>query len=108
MIRGRLRRHRTEAGSAESGQPDTQYIELEPGQLSGVFSVPDWLRNIGLMSWLLVGAMLLLAALVWLLALTQVISIPVIVAAIIATVGSPVVAWLHSHRRPARPSEPHC
>ena len=100
MIRGRLRRHRTEAGSAESGQPDTQYLELEPGQLSGVFNVPDWLRNVGLMSWLLVGAMLLIAALVWLLAMTQVISIPVIVAAIMATVGSPVVAWLHSHRIP--------
>ena len=100
MIRGRLRRHRTEGGSAESGQPDTQYLELEPGQLSGVFNVPDWLRNVGLMSWLLVGAMLLLAALVWLLAMTQVISIPVIVAAIMATVGSPVVAWLHSHRIP--------
>ncbi len=32
--------------------------------------------------------------------LTQVISIPVIVAAIIATVGSPIVAWLHSHHVP--------
>jgi predicted PurR-regulated permease PerM len=100
MIRGRLRSHRTEAGSAESSQPDTQYLELEPGQLSSVFNVPDWLRNIGLMSWLLVGAMLLLAALIWLLALTQVISIPVIVAGIIATVGSPIVAWLNNRRIP--------
>jgi predicted PurR-regulated permease PerM len=52
------------------------------------------------MSWLLVGAMLLLAALIWLLALTQVISIPVIVAGIIATVGSPIVAWLNNRRIP--------
>ena len=98
MIRGRLRRHHTEPGQAD--RPETQYIELEPGELSNVFNVPDWLRNVGLMSWLLVGAMLLLAALVWLLALTQVISIPVIVAAIIATVGSPIVAWLHTRHVP--------
>jgi len=100
MIRGRLRRHRTDPESGEPADPDTQYIELEPGQLSGVLNVPDWLRNVGLGSWLLVGVMLLVAALVWLLALTQVISIPVIVAGIIATVGSPIVAWLHRHHVP--------
>jgi putative heme transporter len=100
MIRGRLRRHHTGAGSGEPGGSETHYIEIEPGQLSRVFSVPGWLRDIGLMSWLLVGVTLLLGGLVWLLALTQVISIPVIVAAIIATVGSPIVAWLHSHHVP--------
>ena len=47
MIRGRLRRHGTEGGSAEPGESEAQYVELEPGQLSGIFNVPDWLRNIG-------------------------------------------------------------
>lgn len=98
MIRGRLRHHHSD--QADSGQDGTQYIELAPGELSGIFKVPDWLRNVGLMSWLLVGVMLLLATLVWLLALTQVISIPVISAGIIATVGSPLIAWLHARHVP--------
>ncbi len=71
-----------------------------PGDMSGILNVPDWLRNIGLMSWLIVGVLLLISGLVWILALTQVISIPVIVAGIIATVASPVIAWLNSHGIP--------
>jgi hypothetical protein len=54
MIRGRLRRHHAEAGS-EGPREGEQFVEIQPGQISGLFNVPDWLRNIGLMSWLLVG-----------------------------------------------------
>ncbi|HET6831300.1 MAG TPA: AI-2E family transporter [Solirubrobacterales bacterium] len=96
MIRGRLRRHPGE-GKPRGGD---EVIEIDPAQLSGIFSVPGWLRNIGVMAWLLVGITLLICGLVWLGALTQVITIPVIVAGIVAVVGSPVVGWLHRRRVP--------
>jgi predicted PurR-regulated permease PerM len=96
MIRGRLRRH----GAEPEPGAESDVVEIDPTQLSGIFAVPDWLRSIGMMAWLLVGITLLLCGLVWLGALTQVITIPVIVAGIIAVVGSPVVGWLNRHRVP--------
>lgn len=95
MIRGRLRRHRAEPPAAED-----DYVEIDPAELSGIFAVPGWLRDMGVMAWLLVGVALFIAGTVWLLALTQVIVIPVILGAVIAAVASPVVAWLHRHRVP--------
>ncbi len=50
MIRGRLRRHGHHEPAAE---PRDEYIEIDPGELSGIFSVPQWLRDVGLMAWLL-------------------------------------------------------
>jgi predicted PurR-regulated permease PerM len=49
------------------------------------------------MSWLVVGTLVLLGGVVWLLSLTATIVIPVITAAIIAAVLSPVVGWLARH-----------
>jgi predicted PurR-regulated permease PerM len=97
MIRGRLRRLRP--GAAPSSEAD-EYIEIDPSQLSGIFTVPQWLRDVGLMAWLLVGVALFLAGAVWLAALTSVIVVPVIVAAVVAAVASPVVGWLARHRIP--------
>ena len=71
---------------------------LAPEQLSRIFAVPSWLRDLGVMSWLMVGAILLLGGVVWLLALTSTIVIPVVTAGIIAAVLSPVVGWLARHR----------
>lgn len=99
MIRGRLRRHGT-AGEGGAAPAEEQVVEIDPSELAGLFTVPDWLRNIGLMAWLLVGVTLLICGLVWLGALTQVITIPVIVAAIVAVVASPLVGWLSRHRVP--------
>ncbi|MCL4287432.1 MAG: hypothetical protein KJ006_07285, partial [Thermoleophilia bacterium] len=65
MIRGRLRRN---PGAPEPG--GEQVVEIDPAQLSGIFSVPGWLRDIGLMAWLLVGVTLLISGLVWLGSLT--------------------------------------
>ena len=98
MIRGRLRRrgHR----EADEPEPQDEYIEIDPAELSGIFTVPQWLRDVGLMSWLLVGVGVFLAGAIWLAALTSVIVIPVIVAAVVAAVASPVVAWLHVHHVP--------
>ena len=97
MIRGRL--HRRGRG-VEPGEPDDDYIEIDPGELANVFSVPGWLRDVGLMSWLLVGVALLVTGAVALAALTQVIVVPVLVAAIVAEVASPLVAWMNRHRVP--------
>ncbi len=52
MIRGRLRRR---GERRAEGEPEPQYIEIDPRELTGIFSVPQWLRDVGLMSWLLVG-----------------------------------------------------
>ena len=97
MIRGRLRRH---GHSAEAAGAGDDYIEIDPGELSGIFSVPDWLRDVGLMAWLLVGVGVLIMGLIWILGLTQVIVAPVIAASVIAAVASPLVAWLNGHRVP--------
>jgi predicted PurR-regulated permease PerM len=53
--------------------------------------VPGWLRSLGTTAWLLVGITALLAGIVWLLALTDAIVMPVLTAAIIAAVLSPLV-----------------
>ena len=76
-------------------------MEIDPEQLSRIFAVPQWLRDLGLMSWLVVGSLVLLGGTVWLLSLTSIIVIPVITATIIAAVLSPVVGWLA--RAPAGP-----
>jgi len=60
-----------------------------------MFAAPDWLRNAGTSAWLLVGVAILLLALVWLASLTEVIVVPVIVACIVGSVGSPLVSRLH-------------
>jgi predicted PurR-regulated permease PerM len=85
--------HQDGVGAGSRGGEAT-FVEIEPGQLSRVFAVPSWLRDLGLMSWLVVGTFLLLGGAVWLLALTATIVVPVITAAIIAAVLSPVVTWL--------------
>jgi predicted PurR-regulated permease PerM len=96
MIRGRLRRRRGEDAPAATDE----YLEIDPRELTGVFAAPRWLRDLGLLSWLLVGIAAALAGAVWLLALTQTIVVPVIVGAIIAAVASPSVGWLQRHHLP--------
>ena len=56
-----VRRGRAQATSARGGSRarapgDAEPSVIDPGELSGIFSVPDWLRNVGLMAWLLVGS----------------------------------------------------
>ncbi len=97
IMRGRLR---SRGGEEDPGDGDDQYIEIDPGQLTGIFSVPQWLRDVGLMSWLLVGVAVLLLGLVSLAALTQVIVAPVVTAAIVAAVASPLVRWFCARRLP--------
>ena len=79
---------------------EDEAIAIEPGALSGLFASPQWLRDLGFSAWLLVGVGAALVGLIWLLSLTQTIVMPVITAAIIASVASPLVGWLNRHRLP--------
>jgi putative heme transporter len=79
---------------------EDEAIEIEPGALSGIFASPQWLRDLGFSAWLLVGVGAALVGLIWLLSLTQTIVMPVITAAIIASVASPLVGWLNRRRLP--------
>ena len=95
ILRGRLRRPGRE--EADAGE---ELVEIEPGELSGILAAPGWLRDLGFSSWLLVGVAAALVGAVWFLSLTHTIVMPVITAAIIASVTSPVVDWLKRHRVP--------
>jgi predicted PurR-regulated permease PerM len=97
MIRGRLRRDR---GGGEPDRNEDEFVEIDPSDLTGVFDVPSWLRDVGLRAWLLVGVTLLLVGMVWLLSLTETIVLPLIAASVIAAVASPLVGWLERHRVP--------
>jgi predicted PurR-regulated permease PerM len=67
-------------------------VQIDPTSLSRVFSAPMWLRDLGLLSWFLVGLGLVLVGAVWLLGLTSTITEPVMVGAILATVAGPLVS----------------
>jgi putative heme transporter len=72
----------------------------EPHDLTVLFAPPPWLRDLGQTAWLAVGVTLLVAGAVWLLSLTQTIVAPVITAAVVAAVLSPLIALLRRHRVP--------
>lgn len=91
MIRARFTRSR-HRDHADDDQ--TTVLEIEPGELGRVFVAPPWLRDAGIVAWLIVGIVLVLVGAVWLLALTSTIVVPVITATIIAAVGAPVVSWM--------------
>ncbi len=99
-IRGRLRQEQAQEQDAEPAV-EGDYVEIDASALTGVFAAPRWLRDVGLTSWLLVGFALLLVGLVWLASLTQTIVAPVITAAVVAAVASPLVAWMNQPPDPA-------
>jgi predicted PurR-regulated permease PerM len=69
-------------------------VQIDASALSRVFSAPMWLRDLGLLSWFLVGLGLVLVGAVWLIGLTSTITEPVLVGAILATVAGPLVSRL--------------
>jgi len=97
VIRGRLRRRH---GDGEQGGADDEFVDIDPTELTGIFATPQWLRDLGARAWLLVGVALFLAGSVWLLSLTETIVTPVITAAVVAAVASPLVGWLGRHHVP--------
>ena len=97
MIRARLRRRHRDA---EGAKTEEEVVEIDPGELTGLFATPRWLRDLGLTAWLLVGVTLLLVGAVWIISLTHTIVVPVIAAGVIASVASPLVGWLQRHGVP--------
>ena len=63
-------------------------------------SVPAWLRYLGFASWLLVGFVLIIVAVIWLLDQTSTIVMPVILAAVLGAVAGPGVGWLQGRGLP--------
>ncbi len=59
-----------------------------------MFSAPAWLRDLGFTAWLLVGVGAALVGAIFLLAQTQTIVMPVVTAAIVASVTVPLVDWV--------------
>jgi putative heme transporter len=80
----------------ETPEPTT-VVRIDAAALSRVFSAPMWLRDLGFLAWFLVGVGLLLAGLIWLMAVTWVIVGPVVVGTILATVAGPLVAKMQQH-----------
>jgi predicted PurR-regulated permease PerM len=77
-----------------------EQAEIAPAhlrELSTLFASPRWLSDLGRSAWFLVGVFLVIAALAWLLAATETIVGPVLLAMIIATVAMPIVSWLARH-----------
>jgi predicted PurR-regulated permease PerM len=63
----------------------------EPHDLAGLFAAPRWLRDFGTSAWLAVGVALFIVATVWILALTHTIVMPVLTAAVVGAVASPLI-----------------
>src|SRR3954452_15187265 len=81
-----------------SREPGDVDVELEPHELVGLFAAPRWLRDLVLTAWLALGVTLAVVGLVWVLSLTNTIVTPVITAAVIAAVASPLVRKLERGR----------
>src|SRR5580765_2035025 len=99
--------HHDEPNEPQPPPPETLPPPVEHGlsrdelvELSSFFAAPRWLRDLGLASWFLVGAFLVIGGLTLLLAATSEIVNPMIAASIVAVVTSPVVATLTRHRLP--------
>ncbi len=84
----------------DAGAPPERVVAIDAAELSGLFSAPQWLRDLGLMTWLLVGIGAVLIGLVWLLGLTSSITVPVILGCVCAAVAGPVVNKLERRRVP--------
>ncbi len=87
----RLRRTPTGEAREAPGAGAEEVLEIRAEDLSGLFAAPRWLRDLGVMSWLLVGAFLVVGGVVWLFALTSTITVPVIVGTIVGAVAGPLV-----------------
>ena len=95
-VRGAWRRRQEQqrADGADAKAEADGEVEFEPHDVAALFATPPWLRDLGTTSWLAVGVTLFLVAAVWLLSLTQTIVTPVITAAVVAAVLSPLMGAL--------------
>jgi predicted PurR-regulated permease PerM len=89
------------ATSGPLDEPTVIHLDEEQlRELSGVFAVPRWLRDLGFAAWLIVGVVGLLVGVVWLLGVTETIVTPVLVGLLAAVVASPAVGWFQRKGAP--------
>ena len=93
-------RHKDEAPHGREEEAEPARPPARHGRALGHLLGAPLAARLGLASWLLVGVAALLFGLVWLLGATAVITQPVLVAFVVATVASPLVRWLGRHRVP--------
>jgi putative heme transporter len=65
-----------------------------------MFAPPQWLEDLGLLAWFLVGLGLVLVGLIWILGEISTIVSPVVSGTIIAAVAGPAVSWLQQRGFP--------
>ena len=65
-----------------------------------MFAPPTWLRDLGILAWILVGVGVFLFGVIWLLAEVSTIVMPVLAGTIIASVAGPAVSSLHRRGLP--------
>jgi len=87
------RPERTESAPALEPPP----APPDPSNLTRVFRPPQWLRDLGVMSWFLIGILALIVAVTWLMNITATIVEPVAVGGVVAIVAAPLVDWLQRH-----------
>jgi predicted PurR-regulated permease PerM len=93
--------HRTHRDSPPAEPVEEHHVvRIDTEGLSAVFAAPSWLRDLGFLSWLLVGVAFLLGGLVLLVGATAAITMPVLGAFVVACVASPLVHWLRRHGVP--------
>jgi putative heme transporter len=94
--RFRFPRRRGRSGSSQPTPP----VAPEPVVIGRVFAAPRWLRDLGRLSWILVGLGLVLLGGVWLLGQMSVIVAPVVAGTIAAAVAGPAVTRMQRRRIP--------
>ena len=94
----RFRRRSADPSGAAPAQDAP--ASLDARTLGSVFAPPGWLRDLGLLAWIIVGLLAVLAGAVVLLGLMSTIVMPVITAGIVAAVASPIVSKLQARRVP--------
>ena len=94
-LRARHNAEKPGATSADGAEVTVDRRDVE--DLSKVFAAPKWVKELGRTSWLLVGVFGLLVGVVWLLGLTATITVPLLVATIVATVAMPVAGAFARH-----------
>lgn len=99
MLDPRRRRRPAETSDGVAAPAD-EIVALDAADATADLAAPAWLRDLGTSAWLLAGVAVVLVGAVWIASLTHTIVTPVIAAAVIASVMSPLVSWLHRRGLP--------
>jgi putative heme transporter len=88
MIRPHLQRRRRTPAEADGA------TQISAREVVHMFAPPQWLQDLGLLAWFLVGLGLVMFGLIWILGEISTIVSPVVSGTIIAAVAGPAVSWL--------------